>query len=239
MHFELPEASVHSLKDFAKHYVMIVLSILTALSLEAWIEHTHHERAAAESNVRIEAEIRQNFAEITQARDHDRERMLSLGKLRDSLLNDLKGHASAAVIDEHLHATIAGEFYLDGRWPTLRHEAWDVAVANQSAGWIDAERLRHYSSVYAEQNNKAAIIANETTAILSESRMADAMIDIQTGNYEPKELLHITNQMVGLLSEEVNALDDLAKKIDGSLSGTAPADAVAVLSTAQAGGHGR
>jgi hypothetical protein len=239
MHFELPEASVHSLKDFAKHYLMIVLSILTALSLEAWIEHAHHERAAAEASARIEAEIHQNSVEIKQARDHDRDRMLSLGKLRDSLLSDLKTHATATVIDQHLHSTVGGEFYLDGRWPTLRHEAWDVAVANQSAGWIDTERLRHYSSVYAEQNTKAAIVANETTAVLSESRMADAMIDIRAGDYQPRELLHITNQMVGLLSEEVNALDYLDREIDVSLPGTVAGSAAVALAADRSTSPGR
>lgn len=216
MHFELPEVSAHSLKDFAKHYLMIVVSILTALSLEAWIEHAHHERAASEARARIEAEIHQNLVEITKARDHDRERIASLEKIRNGLLDALKSHASASDIDKYVHNAMANEFYLDGRWPTLRREAWDVAVADQSASWVDTEQLRRYSSIYAEQNTKAATIAGETTAVLSESRMADAMIDIQTGEYEPRELLHVTNQMVGLLSEEVNALDALVKEIGDS-----------------------
>ncbi|WP_153242627.1 hypothetical protein [Frateuria defendens] len=33
MHLELPKVPLHSLKDFLKHYLMIVLSILTALGL--------------------------------------------------------------------------------------------------------------------------------------------------------------------------------------------------------------
>jgi len=239
MHFELPEASVHSLKDFTKHYLMIVLSILTALSLEAWIEHARHDRAAAEASAGIDAEIHQNSVEINQARDHDRDRMLSLEKLRASLLSDLKNHASATVIDQHFLLTTGGEFYLDARWPTLRHEAWDVAVANQSAGWIDAERMRHYSSVYAEQNTKSAIIANETTAVLSESRMADIMIDIQAGDYQPRELLHVTNQMVGLLSEEVNALNFLDREIVVNLPDAASSSPVVALAAHRYASHRR
>ena len=46
MHLELPRTRLQSLKDFIKHYLMIVLSILTALGLEAWIEHVHHKHAA-------------------------------------------------------------------------------------------------------------------------------------------------------------------------------------------------
>ena len=48
MHIELPKIRLHSLREFATHYLMIVLSILTALGLEAWIERVHHERAAAD-----------------------------------------------------------------------------------------------------------------------------------------------------------------------------------------------
>ena len=40
---------------------MIVLSILTALGLEAWIEHTHHRHAAEVAGAQIEAEIRANL----------------------------------------------------------------------------------------------------------------------------------------------------------------------------------
>ena len=55
MHFELPRVRIHSMKDFIKHYLMIVLSILTALGLEAWIEHAHHAHAAeAASRVGVE-----------------------------------------------------------------------------------------------------------------------------------------------------------------------------------------
>jgi len=238
MHFEPPHINAHSLKDFAKHYVMIVISILTALSLEAWIEHVHHERAAGEAQARIEAEVRQNLVEITQARDHDQERLLSLAKLRDDILGDLRDHASAADIDKHLHEALAKDFYLDVRWPTLRHEAWDVAVANQSAGWIDAERLRRYSSVYAEQSTKAATVAGETTALLSESRLADVMIDVKAGVYEPRELLHVTNQMVGLLSEEVHALDALSKQISDGFPAVTRAPSAGTLASVPSPGHG-
>jgi len=34
MHFELPEKVSGSVKEFASHYLMIVVSILTALALE-------------------------------------------------------------------------------------------------------------------------------------------------------------------------------------------------------------
>lgn len=38
MHLELPKAQLKSFGDFLKHYLMIVLSILTALGLEAGLD---------------------------------------------------------------------------------------------------------------------------------------------------------------------------------------------------------
>ena len=140
MHFEIPKLPMRGYKDFAKHYLMIVLSILTALGLEAWIEHTHHAHAAATASTQIETEIRQNLADIQTDIDHDRERMESLDRLRDQLKADVESHASTEIVKQHIHELAPDGIYLDWRWPILRREAWDVAVANQSAGWIPAMR---------------------------------------------------------------------------------------------------
>ena len=71
MLFEFPKVRIDSLKDFAKHYLMIVLSILTALGLEAWIDHAHHQLAAATASAQIEMEIRDNMTEAHTDLQHD------------------------------------------------------------------------------------------------------------------------------------------------------------------------
>ena len=216
MHLELPKTRLHSLMDFAKHYLMIVLSILTALGLEAWIEHTHHRNAAVTARAQIDEEIRSNLAEIDRARRHDLERMQALTKVRDTLLNDINAHASDATIHQHIHPD---DIWLDWRWPILRHEAWDVAVANQSASWIDNDQLHRYSAVYAAQNASTATMTEDLPTVLDGPRMFDAMIDRQTGNLQPRDLLHVVNQMVWLTSEAAHNLENTAKRINDSLSG--------------------
>ncbi|MGC1547278.1 MAG: hypothetical protein WA777_02010 [Rhodanobacter sp.] len=216
MHLELPKTRLHSLMDFGKHYLMIVLSILTALGLEAWIEHVHHRDAAATASAQIEAEIRTNLAEIDRARRHDFERMQALTKIRDTLLSDIQAHASDATIYQHVKPD---DVYLDWRWPVLRHEAWDVAVANQSASWIDNEQLHRYSAIYAAQNASTAMMTEDLPTVLDGPRMIDAMIDQQMGNLPPRELLHAVNQMTWLASEAAHNLENTAKRINDSLSG--------------------
>ncbi|HEV7777172.1 MAG TPA: hypothetical protein VGO76_09915 [Luteibacter sp.] len=213
MHLELPQGALESTKDFARHFVMIVISILTALGLEAWIEHTHHRHAAETASVGIEAEVRLNLEDIRKVRGHDTERMKALEKLRDSLVQDIRDNAAQSTIDQHVHAATPDGLYLDWRWPTLRHTAWDVAVANQAAGWIDSDRLAHYSSVYTFQQKSDTVMAEDLPTVLNGPRMGDAMTDLQTGSVPPRELLHVVAQMAALMNEAVHNLDSLEKKI--------------------------
>ncbi|MFC5743853.1 hypothetical protein [Dyella tabacisoli] len=218
MHLELPKVRLQSLKEFSTHYLMIVLSILTALGLEAWIERVHHEHAAVDAMVKIEAEIHENLIQIKHQRDHDFARMHALEKIRDGLVVDLKAHASTAVINRHIHEADPYGLYLDWRWPVMRREAWDVSVANQSASWIDADRLRRYSSIYAAQNASAAITIQEASNVLSGQRMADILVDMKMDDYQPRELLHVVNQMAGAASEVAHGLDSLVTRMDSALS---------------------
>lgn len=217
MHLELPKVPLHSMKDFAKHYLMIVLSILTALGLEAWIEHAHHRHAAEEAATRIDAEIRQNLADIRKMREHDAARLRELEHLRAVLSADIKGHAPDEVIHRHVREAAPDGLYLDYRWPVLRREAWDLAVANQSAGWIGDERLRSYSSIYAAQATSASILAEDIPMVLNGPRMIDTMFDVDAEDYSPRELLHVVNQMAGAAHEVVSMLDSLAQRMEANL----------------------
>lgn len=102
MHLEVLKVRLHSLKDFAKHYLMIVLSILTALGLEAWIEHAHHRHAAAEASTQIEAEIRANLAECDTDLQHDLAQMMRLRGIRDEVTRGLKMHTSDDLIAQRV-----------------------------------------------------------------------------------------------------------------------------------------
>jgi hypothetical protein len=210
-------------KDLAKHYLMIVLGILTALGLEAWIEHLHHRHAAAVASTQIEAEIRENKLAIEQARDRDRARMQVFEKIREGLINDIKSNATNATIIQHIHEEAPDGLYLDWRWPQLRHEAWDVAVANQSAGWIDSQTLHRYTTVYSAQNFRSAEINAFIQSILDGPRMMDAMTDLDIGEVQPRQLLYVVSQMLGLASDTSSSLNLLDQEIDKAMSGNSAA----------------
>jgi hypothetical protein len=223
MHLELPKARLHSLKDFLKHYLMIVLSILTALGLEAWIEHTHHEHAARIASAQIEAEIRANLTAIDRARQHDLARAQLLGNVRDALLRDIQAKLPEASIYRHAHELLPDGLYLDVRRPSLRHEAWDVAVANQAASWIDDDRLHRYSAAYAVQDWGIRTMTQNTALVLDGPRMNDAMLDFGSDRMPPPDLLHVINQMANDLSDTAQTLNNvrqgLAAAVDAASSG--------------------
>ncbi|RCS29656.1 hypothetical protein DEO45_10905 [Rhodanobacter denitrificans] len=179
MHLELPKVRLESFKDFAKHYLMIVLSILTALGLEAWIEHAHHVHAAEVASLRIDAEIRSNLDAIDSSLTQDARQVKRLAAIRDSLIQDFKAHAPEAIIAQHIQSQVsAGNFNLNLNWPTLRHEAWDVAVADQSASWIDRERIQRYSAVYANQRDVGIGLSTNLALAMDGPRMIDTLTDL-------------------------------------------------------------
>lgn len=218
MHLELPKVRLESLKDFAKHYLMIVLSILTALGLEAWIEHAHHRHAAETASLQIEAEIRTNLAEVESSLTQDEHQAKALATVRDALMQDVKTHTADAAIARHIQALAATEgFNLNLMWPTLRHEAWDVIVANQSVSWIDETRMHRYAAAYANQRDTAGTLGN-SLVLINGPRMIDAMVDLRTGDLQPREFLHVISQMAVTLDQARSSLRALEHQLKAALA---------------------
>jgi hypothetical protein len=217
MHLEVLKVRLHSLKDFAKHYLMIVLSILTALGLEAWIEHTHHQHAATVASAEIEAEIRANLDECDADLRHDMEQLARLKRIRDDVTRDLKAHAPDEVIAQRVLEQTRDRFDLGLVFPTLRHEAWDVMVANQSAGWIDHDRMQRYAGAYASQRDVITTISGDMAVLMNGTGLVDTVADLRTDTVHPREFLHVISQMTAMLEQAVNQLQLLRNQLASAL----------------------
>ncbi|HKR77020.1 MAG TPA: hypothetical protein VJR95_10155 [Rhodanobacter sp.] len=211
MHLEPPNTRLNSFKDVAKHYLMIVLSILTALGLEAWIEHAHHAHAAAMASAQIEAELSDNLADIRKMHDADVQRLRALTQLDDYLIQAVKSGTDAATVRQHVDTLTKGQLYLGLYLPKMRHEAWDVAVANQSASWIDANRLHRYATIYADQSEFERRIVFNTSVNLQGSRMNDVDAGLKAGTIQPLEMMNAVNSMDSSVGDTVVALDSLER----------------------------
>lgn len=218
MHIEPPTTRLASFRDFAKHYLMIVLSILTALGLEAWIEHAHHAHAAEAASTRIEAEIRTNLIQTEDSLQKDVAQLQRLTTIRNAVVADLKAHAPDESIRQHIQALTQDNLDLNLNFPQLRHEAWDVAVADQSASWLDHDRLQRYSVAYASQRDSLNLLNEDTALLMSGSGMVNTIADLGTGDVQPRDFLHTISQMRAMLDQTTQNL----RLFEGTLKAALP-----------------
>jgi hypothetical protein len=217
MHFEVPKVRMHSQREFMQHYLMIVLSILTALGLEQWIERVHHRHAAEYAGTQIEAELHSNLNDIRSARDINVLKLAPLRELNAAIENDIRQGTPDKLINEHIRAR-KDKFILSINWPTFYSQAWDVAVANQSATWIDSELLRKYSAAYAAQREAATWMTSDSTISLDAKHMVELRTRIDLGrDVDPVDFLSVLHQMINTAAETQSHLEQAESQLLSAL----------------------
>jgi hypothetical protein len=206
-----------SLRTFAREYLMVVIGVLTALGLEQWVVHLNQHQEAATASARIEAEIHANIDGIRHARKVDVEHLKYLATIRNAVVRDFRAHVPDATIEQHILAS-AKDFSLDRRWPALHHEAWDMAIADQSLGWIDARRLQRYSAAYAVMLDTNIMQRQDVAMTLDGQRMIDIMTDLQVGEVQPRQFLHTIGSMTMTLQDTVSMLSSLEDNLENALA---------------------
>jgi uncharacterized protein YeeX (DUF496 family) len=213
MHFEVPKLPMRGFKDFAKHYLMIVLSILTALGLEAWIEHAHHTHAAALASRQITAELRANLDGVQSSYRRNQQRLVLLQQLDDTIAKDVRDGKTDAAINQHIQA-LKNQFNLSLDWPIFANQAWDVAVANQSATWMDRAALSEYSAAYSKQRDAASWMAQDSALFLNAPLLATLSTRIDLGReIDPIEFLSVLRQMIITSSETQSHLQQVESQL--------------------------
>ena len=213
MHFEVPSLP-HSVKEFAAHYVMIVVSILTALGLEAAVERLHHDHAAEAAQRSIETELRSNLEGLRESNANNLKRVKPLEDLCDLLVKDFDDGIPTAQIKQqmadHVKAGIDFGVYI----PTLRHEAWDVAVANQSASYMKPEVLRRLSVAYASQRE---VNPTSVTILVNIPAYVNALTDARVGASDPHEFLRSMKQAALTVRNAIGRFKQLERDLEEAL----------------------
>ncbi|MES2071504.1 MAG: hypothetical protein V4488_14210 [Pseudomonadota bacterium] len=213
MHFEIPKVHIKTIKEFAGHYLMIVISIITALGLEQWLESAHHRHLAEIASQQIEQELRANVDAIGVSLTHNTTQLQAVTEMQRGLAEQIKAGSPAGEINKYIEERIKKQFNLSLEWPTVRHEAWDVAVANQSVTWMDAARLRRYSVAYATQRDGQADTRLGASSMLSGTRFVDLSTDLELGVAEPRELARVLRQMRSVLGQTQNNLAETKSQL--------------------------
>jgi len=217
MHLEPPKSPFHSIREFCGEYLMIVVSILTALGLEHVITNHHHAKAAEQARQQIVQELRTNLEEVRAAWRQNEERMKPLAVLASDLTKELQSGASKATINQRLLPKVRGHFSMGFVLPTMRHEAWDVVVANQSASYIDAGALRRYTAAYAAQRESISLANHSGTFLLNGPRLIDVVTDLELLKGDPMDFLRMLNQLkFSMTSTQIN-LQEAQAQLEASL----------------------
>jgi hypothetical protein len=102
----------------------------------------------------------------------------------------------------------------------LRHEAWDVAVASQSASWIAPERMRRYAAAYANQRDSITLMREDTAILMNGTGMVDTIADMATDEVQPRQFLHVISQMRAMIGQTTQNLQMLEKQLAAALPAT-------------------
>jgi len=198
MHFEVPKS--HSFKAFASEYVMIVVSILTALALENAVHSYHQSHKAHEAARNLDAEIAVNIAEVRSALAHNDNQVKRLKHLREVLLADIKAGADDKTAIAHVMHEAGERFTMSILTPSLQREAWDVAVANQALSYMTQERLQRYAKLYANMRDTESALKGAGGSFMDRPQLSNAMSNLEMNDITSRELYRVLAQL-GFLHE--------------------------------------
>jgi hypothetical protein len=134
---------------------------------------------------------------------------VSLQQLYDAIAKDMRDGKTDAAINQHIQAR-KNEFNLSLDWPIFANQAWDVAVANQSATWMDSTALSGYSAAYSKQRDAASWMTHDSALFLEAPRMAALRTRIDLGReIDPLEFLIVLRQMIITSSETQSHLQQV------------------------------
>jgi hypothetical protein len=220
MHFEVPKAK--TFKEFGGEYLMIVISILTALALEHAVQTVHHRHLAHEATQKIEAELRINRKELAEVLEHNEGDVQRIRKTGQELLQAIRNKTSDDVLMARFHAEWKPALVLSIKVPTLRREAWEAALANQAVTWMPSEQVERYASAYANIRDVQLLSTGGSIGFLDGPRMRDTMSDVQMGTATPRDMFRVLNQMLSAYGSIDGNLDGL-QKVLGKAVGADPA----------------
>jgi len=214
MHFEVPKSK--SLREFGGEYLMIVISIATALGIEHMVQTVHHQHKAEEAAQRMQTELRLSLAEIERVTAHNKVQIEEATALQKGLLADIKNKVAGQKAMDNFFESSKGKFNVSLQIPGFKHEAWDVAVADQSASWMSPRELQRYSGAYADLRD-AQQAATVGMSLLTGSTMLKTMSNLEMDTSSPQELYYMLSELNFSYKQVNSSLEDLRSKLSKTL----------------------
>jgi len=177
---------VKRMKMFAGEYVMIVVSIVTALALENGVRYLHQASEAREAARNLDAEIAVNLAEVHSVRADNEAEIKRLKHLRKVLLDDIRAGVSDKEALKHVMVESKMRFDVSFSSPTLQREAWDVAVANQALSFMPQDQLQRYAKVYSGMRDMQGLFQGMGNSFADLPQISNTMSNLELQDISSK-----------------------------------------------------
>jgi hypothetical protein len=210
MHFEAPEQVAQSLKEFLGHYLMIVVSILSALGAEQVVDYAYNVHKAHVFKGQIEIELKRNKAMVDGAMTEN----LSTLAYWNSLLK--RTH----VLDPGCGAEVGPEYQgilkdavnnYHENTPILQSSGWESAVAVGSVVYFDPTDVQRYSNSYSMQRFYASAMDRSLRGGIT--NMSDLGALVYERRPDCAAVARLVNARVRMLSVLGSNLDELRDEL--------------------------
>lgn len=216
MHAEPPLHTPKSWREFALHVAMIVVSVLVALGIEEGVQWLHNRSNAAKARLQIEAELRNNLKDTRSALAANQARLQQLVAWKARLADAVRGGPPA--VTPPLGAREGdGPPALAVGWPTLAHEAWDVALANRAVAYLPADVQQRFSAAYSVQRDATAVNQQATSVLLGGGQGLNTVVDLELGRAQPVDLLRLVTHAIAVQSTVQSVLRQTEEQLARSL----------------------
>jgi hypothetical protein len=182
-------------KVFAGEYVMIVVSIVTALALENGVRYLHQAREAQEAARNLDAEIVGNLGEVHTAILDNEAEIKRIKHLKDVLLADIRAGVSDKDALNHLMRESKMRFSVNFSTPTLQREAWEVAVANQALSFMPQQQLQRYARVYSGMRDMQTYFQGTAHSFADLPQLSNTLSNLELKQIKPHDLYRSLTQM--------------------------------------------
>lgn len=123
-------------------------------------------------------------------------------------------------LTQRLEALPGGaKFNFNIKTPTLRREAWEVAVASQAASWIDADKLRRLSFAYAQQRD-ATPFMNNSLMVFTSPATRHTLAEMRLDKLSSSDQYYLMAQLCDSLEFVQDSIDSVETAITGKSRGT-------------------
>ena len=216
MHLEPLEKLPRSVREFLSHYLMIVVSILTALALEQVALGIEHRHEGARAKEEIEQEIASNRHAVEDALAEAR----NYAKIWEGLLARTVAEVNAGQsTNESLLATIAeAQRHFGDATPPLKTAAWEAALSDHSVDYLDHEALTRYSNLYATQRFFSQALW-DTVRDSAARNLSDVSLPPLLGKAEPVATIALLNARVRalhIMESQLQQIGDVMKAPSGA-----------------------